>query len=86
LYYLSSFSDGEFFDVNLVPCDYEDKPLDDLKHAASLFVEFELGERMFMEFVDRTNIVLPADLKEFGNKIEHLHDQLLEEVAKKPRH
>lgn len=86
LFYLTSFKDGEFFDANLVPCGYEDKPLDDLKYAASLFVEFELGERMFMEFVDRTNIVLPADLKEFGNKIEHLHGQLLQEIAKKPRH
>jgi hypothetical protein len=85
LYYLTSFKDGEFFDVNLVPCGYEDKPLDDLQYAGSLFVEFELGERMFMEFVDRINIVPPSELAEFGNKIEHLHDQIMQQLEKKVR-
>jgi len=55
-------------------------------YTASLFVEFELGERIFVEFVDRTNIVMPADLDAFGNKVENLYDQLMEEIAKKTRH
>jgi hypothetical protein len=86
LYYLTSFNDGEFFDVNLVPYGYEDRPLDELKYVASLLVEFELGERMFIEFVDRINIVLPSELQEFGNKIENFHDQLVQELARNKRH
>lgn len=85
-YYLTSFNDGEFFDVNLVPYGCEESPLDDLQYVASLFVEFELGERMFIEFVDRTNIVLPSELSVFANKIENLHDQVLHELSKRARH
>ncbi len=85
-YYLTSFNEGEFFDVNLVPYGCEDKPLDDLKYAASLFVEFELGERMFIEFIDQTNIVLPSELNVCANKIENLHDQILQELSKMARH
>ena len=86
LYYLTSFNDGEFFDVNLVPCGYENLPRDELQYAGSLFVEFELGERIFMEFIDRVNIVLPSELDEFGNKIEHLHDQIMQQLEKNVRH
>lgn len=85
-YYLTRFNDGEFFDVNLVPYGCEGRPLDDLQYVASLFVEFELGERMFIEFIDRTNIVLPSELKVFANKIEHLHGQVLQELSDKVRH
>lgn len=82
-YYLTSFNEGEFFDVNLVPYGCEERPPEDLQYVANLFVEFELGERMFIEFVDRTNIVLPSELNVFANKIENLHDQILQELSKK---
>jgi hypothetical protein len=49
-------------------------------------VEFELGERLFIEFIDRTNIVLPSELNVFANRIEHLHDQILQELAKQTHH
>lgn len=72
--------------MNLVPYGHEDRPVDERKYVASLLVEFELGERMFMEFVDRINIVPPAELQAFGNKIENLHDQLVQEIARNKRH
>lgn len=80
---LTSFNEGEFFDVNLVPYGCEENPAEDLQYVAILFVEFELGERMFMEFVDRTNIVLASELNVFANTIENLHDQILQELSKK---
>ena len=85
-YYLTSFNGGEFFDVNLIPYGCEGMPLDDLRHVASLFVEFELEERMFVEFIDRTNIILPSELKEFADKAENLHDQIQQQLAKRVRH
>lgn len=60
--------------------------MDELEYARSLFVEFELGERMFIEFVDRINMVLPSQLTAFGNRIEHLHDQIVQELDKNIRH
>jgi hypothetical protein len=79
LYYLTSFNDGDFFDINLVPCGYENKPIDELEYVGSLFCEFELGEKLFIELVDRVNIILPSQLEFFGNKVENLYEQLLSE-------
>lgn len=85
LYSLTSFKDGEFFDVNLVP---RDTPAtsDELQQVAHMLVEFELGERLFLEFVDRVNIIPQSALEHSGNRISQLHDHLLQELAKHSRH
>nr|WP_324259249.1 hypothetical protein [Cellvibrio fontiphilus] len=78
-YYLTSFNDGEFFDVNLIPYGHEDIPIDDLEYIGSMFVEFELGEEIYMELIDQINIVLPSNLEVSVNKPEFLYPQILEE-------
>jgi hypothetical protein len=84
LYYLTSFKNGEFFDVNLVPFGTEaSKP--ELQRLGELLVQSELGERIFIEFVDRVNIVSPEKLKHYGNKIDHLHDQLVQQLSEHTR-
>lgn len=78
-YYLTSFNDGEFFDVNLIPHGDESVSIDDLEYIGSLFVEFELGEEVYMELIDRVNIVLPPYLSVPTNKLENLYPQIMDE-------
>ena len=85
LYSLTSFKGGEFFDVNLVP-QGATATGDELEQVAHMLVEFELGERIFLEFVDRVNIIPRSALEHAGNRIAQLHDHLLSEIAKHSRH
>jgi hypothetical protein len=85
IYSLTSFKGGEFFDVNLVPLGTVASP-DELEQVAHMLVEFELGERLFLEFVDRVNIISQTDLEHSGNRIAQLHDHLLQELGKHSRH
>ena len=85
LYSLTSFNDGEFFDVNLVPLGTTANG-DELERAAHMLVEFELGERLFLEFVDRVNIITRGELTHAGDQISNLHDHLLQLLAKHQRH
>lgn len=85
IYTLTSFQDGAFFDVNLVPIgtDASDAKLQML---GEMLVQSELGERLFLEFIDRVNIVDSGSLAHSGDSIVHLHDHITEELKKHPRH
>lgn len=76
-YYLTSFNDGEFFDVNVVPVGYEQEAKSDLEYAASLIVESKLGEELFIDAVDRVNIVLPKELKQPTDSISDLYKHIM---------
>lgn len=80
-YYLTKFNDGEFFDVNLIPYGHEQQAVDDLEYIGSLLVESELGEELFMDLVDRVNIVLPSSLKHATatNELTSMFDQIQHE-------
>jgi hypothetical protein len=80
-YYLTSFNNGEFFDVNLIPDDKEYTDKESLEYAADLFVEFELGELMYMELIDRVNIIDPEKDNNETTEVKYLYDQLLEQRA-----
>jgi hypothetical protein len=85
LYSLTSFKDGEFFDVNLVAVGTTATG-DELERAAHMLVEFELGERLFLEFIDRVNIIARHALPHSGDQISRLHDHVLLLLAKHQRH
>lgn len=76
-YYLTSFNDGEFFDVNIVPIGYEKEERSDLEYAASLIVESELGEELFIDAVDRVNIVLAHERKQPTDSISDLYAHIM---------
>ncbi|MCW8879395.1 MAG: hypothetical protein OQJ89_01545 [Kangiellaceae bacterium] len=75
-YYLLSFNDGEFFDVNLIPPKDCNKPVELLEHFGDLFVQFELGEKMFMDLIDRVNIIDPSECEEETYNVEDLFDHI----------
>ena len=85
-YYLTKFNDGEFFDVNLIPYGYDNIDRSDLEYAGSLLVEFELGELIYLELIDRVNIVMPSDLAQETNEIRYLYEQLMEEAKGLAKH
>lgn len=78
-YFLTSFNDGEFFDVNLVPVGYDEFEEKDLRYAGDLFVEFELGEELYIEIIDRVNIVRPAEVDCDTDEAQYLYDHLVSE-------
>lgn len=84
-YYLVSFKNGEFFDVNLVP-NGTDASQRELERLGELLLLSEIGEKMLIEFIDRINIVRPEKLEHSANAIDFLHDQLLEQLAAHVRH
>lgn len=74
-YTLTSFQDGEFFDVNLyTPRDHDLEP-EALRGFGDMFVESQLGEQLYMELIDRVTVQCSSDKK---ISIEHLRDQLQE--------
>ena len=78
-YYLTSFNDGEFFDVNLVAGEKSYDNKETLEYAADLFVEFELGELMYIELIDKVNVITPDKDDNDLTEIKYLYEQLLEE-------
>lgn len=76
-YFLTSFNDDEFFDVNIVP----DKKLEltnkELDYVADLFVEFELGEELYIQAIDRVNVLEVGSNKEDTNSVDVLHEHIL---------
>ena len=76
-YFLTQFNNGEFFDVNIIPYGHENKDQSDLLYFSSLIVEFELGEELFIQAVDRVNIVLPNELNCETDSIASLNDHIL---------
>jgi len=81
-YYITSFNDGEFFDVNLIPDSECSLGSEDLSYAADLFVEFELGEELYIEAIDRVNLISPSELKSETDDVEHLNEHVLSEWKK----
>jgi hypothetical protein len=84
-YYLVAFKGGEFFDVNLIPSATDASELE-LQRLGDFLVQSELGEKIFLEFVDRVNILRVGETEHPGNNIEYLYDQLLEQITKHTHH
>lgn len=76
-YYLTSFNNREFFDVNIIPVGYEEEPTGDLQYAASLIVESELGEELFIDAIDQVNLVRASELKTDTDSIRDLYDHIM---------
>lgn len=81
-YYLTSFNDGEFFDVNFVPVGSELKSNFEIEFGGQFLAQSELGERLYMDVIDRVNIVDPKDLTVETNPIGDLYEQILYERKK----
>jgi len=46
----------------------------------SMSGSFELGEQMFLEFVDRVNVIPRSSLAHSGDRIERLRDHLMQQL------
>ncbi len=75
-YYLTSFND-EFFDVNIVPDKNLDLTAEELEYVADLFVEFELGEELYIEAIDRVNIIEVVPNPDVTNGVDVLFEHVL---------
>jgi hypothetical protein len=84
-YYLTSFNDAEFLDVNLVPSDETYSEVE-LSWLGEMLVASELGEAIFLSYVGKVNVVQRANLTNAVDPIEHLHDHLMQQVAARRRH
>jgi hypothetical protein len=84
-YWLTSFNDGEFFDVNLVPGRAE-IPDSELQRLGELLAASELGEGVFLSQVGRVNILSRDDRSTETTSIEHLHAQFMEQLEGRSRH
>lgn len=78
-YFLTSFNDGEFFDVNLVPNFDQKINLSDVGYVGGLFVEFELGEELYLNLVDRVNIIQESELNAETNPVVDLYEHIMSE-------
>ncbi|MCM8528163.1 MAG: hypothetical protein NE327_16695, partial [Lentisphaeraceae bacterium] len=74
-YSLTSFNKGEFYDVNLTPDVLPELITnEEIERAGYFLVQSEIGQLMFLEFVDRVNIVFEPKTNLI--EIDHLYDQL----------
>lgn len=76
-YTLTSFNNGEFFDVNLIPDFEQEISISDIEFASELFVEFELGEELYLKLIDKVNILSDKQNGSTGNDVEDLYDHLM---------
>jgi hypothetical protein len=76
-YYLTSFNDDEFFDVHVVPIGYEEEEKSQLQYVADLIVEFELGEELFMDKIDKVHVAYSRNLERETDTIGDLYDHIL---------
>ncbi len=82
-YYLTSFNQGEFYDVNIIPIGYESECGSDLEHAASLIIESELGEELFITAIDRVIIDASTANPDKSDVVRDLHAHLSAEIRSK---
>lgn len=78
-YFLTSFNDDEFFDVNIVPNTQLDLTQKELNYVAGLFVEFELGEELYIQAVDSVNVLEIGSNLGDTNNVDVLHEHILEQ-------
>lgn len=78
-YFLTSFNDDEFFDVNIVPDKKLELTKNELNYIADLFVEFELGEELYIQAIDQVNVLEVGSNPEDTNSVEVLYEHILDQ-------
>jgi hypothetical protein len=84
-YFLTSFNDGEFFDINFLPGKAHMSEME-LSKLGELLAASELGEEIFLSYVGRINVV-PVETPTTGaNPIDYLYPQFMEQLKENSRH